>query len=156
MKTKKIVAIILMTLLLAPVIMGCKDEESSTKTTDSTTTIEQEEKKDSDIVEQKDNNLFELSTKEIKDIKEVLEKYGVKVDLESEKTPDSKATISEVVEDANEGLFNYSITANGNIKTTDRKNNTYFVFYNSLSTKDGKSRYEYQIYMSFSVMRNLR
>ena len=145
MITKKIIAIILMTLLLVPAIVGCGAKESSNKTT-------QEVSKTPVIIEQNEENLFELGSKQTKDIKAIVEKYGIETAYVSEHNKNIPISFSKDENDC--GLSDstgYTASSLRVMKPNDGGDNTYGILYSSTVDKGAEKKpyYSYDITMIF-------
>ena len=148
MKAKKII-IIMMALTLALGVVGCGKDKEDTST--STSTATQEESKDSKIIEQNEKNLFELGAKQTKEIKPILEKYGVKVNFDSEETADTVVYVSKDESECSASdATGYTVSTTDDVKPNDGGDNNYNIKYGSYITKEKKPYYAYEITIDYT------
>ena len=159
MKTKKIIAIILMTLLLLPTIVGCNKSESPTTTVSTGTLTDGADKEEVSTLENKDEiieptkeNLLALGKKQTAGIKAVAEKYGLTTESFSEELYQSNLIISKDENDCRSpNCIGYQVDP---LLTEE---DVYSIFYGSYIDENNEPDYGYLIaivledYSTFSM-----
>ncbi|MBD7910131.1 hypothetical protein [Clostridium cibarium] len=149
MRKKRIIAII-MSLTLAFSVVGCGKSNSGNTSSTETTTKEESTSDSKDgfkKIEPTQKNVFDLGAKQTKEIKTILDKYGVKTAYNSEKNTSVPIHIAKDENDcAYQGGKGYTISTTGDVKLNDGGEHEYQILYNAYESKktDGPE-YLYQI-----------
>ncbi|MBD7910128.1 hypothetical protein [Clostridium cibarium] len=153
MKKKRILAII-MSLTLAFSVVGCGKSNSGNTSSTETTTKEESTSDSKDgfkKIEPTQKNIFDLGAKQTKEIKDILEKYGVKTAYNADKNMKMPVHIAKDENDCSlEGGKGYSITTTEGVNLNDGGDHRYSISYSAYESKntDGP-RYLYQITIDY-------
>lgn len=154
MNKKKIIALI-MSITLAFSIVGCGENDDGESTLTENTTKEgtfSNSKDELNKIEITQENVFKLGDKQTKEIKTIIEKYGVKT---TELYSEDKNSAVIFSEDINETGFDdtkgYSIQSNGNITVNDGGNHNYGMVYGACIKTDEHDSpfYSYDITINY-------
>jgi hypothetical protein len=153
MKKKRILAII-MSLTLAFSIVGCGKSNSGNTSLTETTTKEESSSDSKDgfkKIEPTQKNIFDLGAKQTKEIKDILEKYGVKTAYNGDHNTDVPIHVAKDENDCSlQGVKGYNISTTGDVKFNDGGEHEYQILYNAYvgDNTDGP-RYLYQIIIDY-------
>lgn len=160
MNKKRIFAII-MSLTLAFSAVGCGKSDNGGTTSTETTTKEETSSKSKDgfkKIELTKENVFDLGAKQTKEIKSILDKYGVKTSYIADKNTNSPIAFSKDENDTGyEGAKGYSIQTTGDIKVNDGGDHEYGILYNAYESKNTNGpRYVYQITIDYPMTQEFK
>ena len=147
MKTKKIIAIILITMILAPAVVGCNKATTPIPTIPTETITDGANKEEVGNLENKDEiieptkeNLLALGKKQTAGIKAVAEKYGLTTESFSEELYQSNLIISKDENDCRSpNCIGYQVDP---LPTED---DVYYIFYGSYIDENNEPDYGYLI-----------
>ncbi|MBD7910130.1 hypothetical protein [Clostridium cibarium] len=153
MKKKRILAII-MSLTLAFSVVGCgKSNSGNTSSTETTTKEENtsDSKDEFKKIEPTQKNVFDLGGKQTKEIKDILEKYGVKTEFNNENNTSVPVHVAKDENDCSlQGGKGYNISTTGDVKLNDGGEHEYQILYNAYESKNTYGPlYLYQITIDY-------
>ncbi|MBD7910129.1 hypothetical protein [Clostridium cibarium] len=155
MKKKRILAII-MSLTLAFSVVGCGKSNSGNTSSTEATTKEDSSSSDSKDgfkkIENTEKNVLELGAKQTKEIKAILEKYGIKTAYNGEHNTNVPIHIAKDENDCSyDATKGYNISTTGDVKINDGGEHEYQILHNAYVDKENNNevRYLYQITIDY-------
>jgi hypothetical protein len=147
---KKRILAVIMSLTLAFSVVGCGKSDNGGASSKETTTKEENTSSSEDgfkKIELTEKNVLDLGAKQTKEIKTILEKYGVKTSYNADKNINTPIGISKDENDsAYKGTKGYTISTTGEVIINDGGSHDYEILYNAYtSDKEKGPRYLYQI-----------
>ncbi|MDS0527525.1 hypothetical protein NNC19_17685 [Clostridium sp. SHJSY1] len=151
---RKRIFTLLISLTLALNIAGCgKSETESTSSSETTTEEGSSASAEENFtkIENTENTIFELGSKQTKEIKEILEKYSVKTAYNADKNMKAQVRIAKDENDCSiKGAKGYNISTTGTLKVNDGGDHGYEVIYNAYQTENStEPRYLYRITIEY-------